>query len=137
MAYMSQEKKAQLAVGIKAVLKKYGMKGTIGVNNHSTLVVNISQGPLDIIGNMYEIAMTKPDSYYAREKLMPPTHFRVNECWIERHYSGKVLEFMTELEVAVNIGNHDRSDIQTDYFDVGWFVNINIGKWDKPYRFVK
>ena len=29
MAYMSQEKKKELSVGIKEVLKKYGVKGSI------------------------------------------------------------------------------------------------------------
>jgi peptidoglycan/xylan/chitin deacetylase (PgdA/CDA1 family) len=31
MAYMNQQKKAALAPAIKAVLKKYNMKGTIAV----------------------------------------------------------------------------------------------------------
>jgi hypothetical protein len=35
------------------------------------------------------------------------------------------------------VGNHDRSDIQSDYFDVGWYVDINIGRWNKPYALVK
>jgi len=21
----------------------------------------------------------------------------------------------------------------TDYFDVGWYISVNLGKWDKPY----
>ena len=134
MAYMSQEKKAQLAPGIKAVLKKYGMKGTIGVRNHSTLCCNISEGPLDIIGNMYEIAMTKPETFYARDKAPKPTYMQVNEFWIGDNYSGKCKDFLIELKAAMDIGNHDRSDIQTDYFDVGWYLDINIGKWDKPYH---
>jgi len=44
MSYMSQEKKKQLAPAIKAVLKKYGVKGSIGVRHHSSLVVNIKEG---------------------------------------------------------------------------------------------
>ena len=41
MAYMNQNLKAELAPGIKAVLKKYGMKGSIAVRHNMTLVVNI------------------------------------------------------------------------------------------------
>ena len=134
MAYMSQETKAKLAPGIKAVLKKYGMKGTVGVNNHSTLVCNVSEGPLDIIGNMYEIAMTKPDTFYARDKVPKPKYIQVNPYWISVNYSGKVREFVQALNDAMDIGNHDKSDIQTDYFDVGWYIDINIGKWDRPYQ---
>ena len=47
MAYMSQQKKAALAPAIKAVLKEFNMKGSIAVNNHSTLVVNIKSGDIN------------------------------------------------------------------------------------------
>ena len=133
MAYISQEKKAQLAPGIKAVLKKYGMKGSLSVNNHSTLVCNISEGPLDIIGNMYEIASKKPGSHYNCGESPKPAHIQVNEHWISEHYTGKVRDFLNELKDSMNVGNHDRSDIQTDYFNVGWYIYINIGKWDRAY----
>jgi len=33
----------------------------------------------------------------------------------------------------MNIGNFDKSDVQTDYFHVGWYMSVNLGKWDKPY----
>ena len=38
---------------------------------------------------------------------------------------------------AVEIGqayNWDNSDIQTDYFDVNYYFDINIGKWNKPFQ---
>ena len=50
MAYMNQEQKKQRAPQIKKVLKKYGLKGTIGVRNYSTLYVTIKEGALDFIG---------------------------------------------------------------------------------------
>jgi hypothetical protein len=33
----------------------------------------------------------------------------------------------------MNDGNYDNSDIQSDYFSVGWYIDVNVGKWDKPY----
>ena len=51
MAYISQEEKKELAPGIKAVLKKYGVKGTIAVRGYSSLVVNIKSGVLDLLGD--------------------------------------------------------------------------------------
>ena len=54
MAYMSQERKQNLAPAIKAVLKKYGVKATIAVRNHSTLVVNIKSGSIDFIENFIQ-----------------------------------------------------------------------------------
>ena len=50
----------------------------------------------------------------------------------------KIAYFYEELLGAMNgvgskYSNHDNSDIQTDYFDVGWYVDVNAGIWNKPY----
>ncbi len=34
-----------------------------------------------------------------------------------------------------NAGNWDNSDSMTDYFDVGWYVNLYIGNWEQPFEF--
>ena len=47
MAYVSQQLKKELVPSIKSVLKKYKMKGSIAVDNHSTLVVNLKSGAID------------------------------------------------------------------------------------------
>ena len=51
MAYISQQDKKDLAPAIKAVLKNYGMKGTISINHYSSLVVTIQSGVLDFTGH--------------------------------------------------------------------------------------
>ena len=61
------------------------------------------------------------------------TDSQVNNYWIDKHYEGTEQEFLNELNAAMMLGNHNNSDIMTDYFDVGWYVDINIGKWNKPY----
>ena len=118
MAYMNQAKKAELTPAIKAVLKKYNLKGTISVSNYSTLCVNISAGEIDFIP-------ANNDRGY----------IEVNTYWIHDHYSGIQKDCLMELKAAMMTGNHDNSDIMTDYFDVGWYININIGKWNKPYNY--
>ena len=137
MAYMSQERKQSLAPAIKAVLKKYGVKGTLAVRNHSTLVLNIKSGSIDFIENfiatdanvMHGRKMSQDQIDYIRKNRS----LDVNPYWYKEHFSGKAKEFLSELLPAMNKGNHDNSDIQTDYFDVGWYVDVNIGKWNKPY----
>lgn len=137
MAYMSQERKKQLAPAIKAVLKKYGIKASIAVRNHSTLVVNIKSGSIDFIENfiqtdanvMHGRKMEQSQIDYIRKNRS----LDVNPYWYKEHFSGKAKSFLSELLPVMNNGNHDNSDIQTDYFDVGWYVDVNIGKWNKPY----
>ena len=112
MAFMNQERKAQLAPQIKAVLKKHGAKGSISVHNLSTLVVTISQSPFDVESG------------------------QVNHYYVDESY-GKAAEFLNELRDAMMQGNHDRSDSQTDYFDVGWYIAIQFGTWNKPHRVIE
>ena len=37
MAYMSQERKAEITPKVKSILKKFGIKGSLSVRHHSTL----------------------------------------------------------------------------------------------------
>lgn len=128
MAYMDQERKEKLAPSIKAVLNQYSLKGSISVRNHSTLVVSIKSGKLDFIKNMMSVAQERP--YFVREE---PKYLAINEYWISENYTGIVRDCLLALKTAMNDGNHDNSDIMTDYFDVGWYIEINVGKWNKPY----
>ena len=109
MAYMNVEKKNKLAPGIKKVLAEYGMKGTLA-KDRFTLKVNLKSGPIDF----------GTDS--------------VNEYHIDKHFTGVAKEFLLKLKDAMMVGNHNNTDLMTDYFDVGWYIKINIGKWDKPYE---
>ena len=137
MAYVSQDLKKSLAPAIKAVLKKYNVKGSLAVNNHSTLVLNIKSGSIDFIENFIQ---TDQDSNIGRKMEQSQVDYirknrslDVNVYWYKEHFSGKALAFLSEVIPLMNKGNHDNSDVQTDYFDVGWYVDVNIGKWDKPY----
>ena len=132
MAYMSQERKAQIAPKIKAICKKYGVKASLAVRHHSTLVLNIKEGAIDFIGNYNSVNVDKGRP--AHLPFQPATKsIDVNPYWYHEHFDGKAKAFLTEIISAMNTGNHDRSDSQTDYFDVGWYIDVNIGRWDKPY----
>ena len=137
MAYMSQEKKAKIAPKIKAILAKYKVKGSLAVRNHMTLCLNLKSGSIDFIANSNTVCGNS--HYQVASGFKPSTsgYDQVNPYHFKDHYDGKALAFMQEVFHAMNDGNHDRSDIQSDYFDVGWYVDVNIGKWNKPYLLVK
>jgi hypothetical protein len=138
MAYFNQERKAQKAPAIKAILKKYGVKGSLAVRNHSTFVLNLKSGSIDFIENyiqtdanvMHGGKMSQDQIAYIRKNKS----LDVNVYWYKEHFSGKAKAFLQEVITTMNTGNHDNSDIQTDYFDVGWYVDVNIGSWNKPYQ---
>lgn len=134
MAYVSQDLKKNLAPTIKAILKKYNLKGTLAVRHHSTLVLNIKSGSIDFIEN-YNNTVSQTSRY-----LASPENFRkaegsidVNPYWYHDHFEGNALACLQEIMAAMNVGNHNNSDIQSDYFDVGWYVDVNVGQWNKPY----
>lgn len=135
MAYVSQELKQKLAPKIKAICKKYKVKATLAVRNHSTLVLNIKEGSIDFFESFNRLGSQESRPSYNQFKPVT-TSIDVNPYHYQNHFDGKALKFLQEVIPAMNAGNHDRSDIQTDYFDVGWYIDVNIGRWNKPYQVV-
>jgi len=126
MAYVSQELKAKLAPQIKAICKKHGVKASLAVRNNMTLVLNVKSGKIDFISDYGNTPEARTDA----EKF----GIQVNPYHYKSHFEGKAKKFLSEVIPAMNDGNHDNSDSQTDYFDVGWYIDVNIGKWNKPYQ---
>ena len=137
MAYMSQERKSEIAPKVKSILNKYGIKGSLSVRNHSTLSLTLKSGKIDLIENyiatdsnvLHGRKMDQGQIDYLRKNQA----IDVNPYWFHEHYTGVAKAFLTEVMEAMNVGNYDKSDIQSDYFNVGWYVDVNIGKWNKPY----
>ena len=118
MAYIGQKEKKELAPAIKNVLKTYGMKGSIAIDNHSSLVVNVKEGVLDFTNHF-----THGDGY-----------IQVNTYHIDNWYSGTIKNFLNDLVKAMKGTSwYNNTDAMIDYFDIAYYVDINIGKWDKPY----
>ena len=133
MAYMNQDRKAQIAPAVKAILKRYGVKGTLAVDGYSTLVLNIKSGTLDFIGD-YNATIQNDRNMYGRGFSPAQTNIQVNPYHYRSHFGSKVIrKFLDEILEAMNKGNHDNSRSEIDYFDVGWYVRVNVGKWNKPY----
>lgn len=131
MAWMSQERKAQLAPQIKAVCTKYGVKASLAVRNHSTLVVTVKQGSIDFIGNCNAVSEAKA---HGREYRKADKYLDVNPYWYHEHFDGAALAFITELFAAAKGTEwYDRSDAMTDYFDTAYYIDVNVGSWNKPY----
>jgi len=137
MAHVSQEMKAKLAPTIKALLKQYGLKGSISVRHHSTLVLTVSQGAIDFIGNFNRTCSQQP-RYNDRAFQLARDHIQVNTHWAHEHFSGTAQEFLTQAIAALKGPDFfDHSDAMTDYFHRSHYIDINIGRWDRPYALVK
>ena len=118
MAYVSQDLKKKIVSALKPVMKKYGMNATYSVSNYSTFCVNLKSGVIDF----------------------GKTEGQVNVYWVEDNYSGDdAREFLKEVLNTIKVAGawYDKSDGMTDYFNTAFYIDINIGKWDKPYQLLQ
>jgi hypothetical protein len=119
MAYVNQEKKQKIAAALKLVVPA-GWKYSLAVRNHSTIVCTISKAPVDLI------AAFQPER--------PTTSIDVNVYYVGTHCKdAATAEILQKIVDALNTDNFDKSDIMTDYFNVGHYVDLNIGRWDRPF----
>lgn len=125
MAYMNQERKAAINAELKRVIPK-SWKWSLAVRHHSTIVLTIAAAPVDLI------AVIPENDYYKHDR----GHCDLNPYHWRTHASDADAETVAIFEAifaALFRGNHDRSDVMTDYFDVGWYVDVRIGQWNKPF----
>ena len=131
---MNQEMKAIIVANVKPILKKYNVKATFSVDNHSSIVVNIKSGLLDFIDNYNQAQQNKA---YGETPDVARDYIQVNPYWYQEHFTGTVKEFFDEIFVAIKSADwFDNSDRMTDYFHTAYHFDVNVGNWDKPYKIV-
>ena len=139
MAYMNQTKKQTIASKVKPILAKYGMKGSLSVRNHSTIVLKLTAGPIDFIADMndrrqFGYVHVDLDKTALRQNY----NLDINPYWYQEHYTGTALAFLSEIIPAMKGADwYDKSDAQIDYFDTAYYYDVNVGSWNKPYTLTK
>lgn len=142
MAYMDQYRKARISSALKPILAKYGVKGSLSVRNHSTIVLTLKSGKIDFIENFIK---TDAESGIGRKMeqtqidyLRKNQSMDVNPYWFQEHFTGRAKSFLTEAYRALKSADwYDESDAQTDYFNTAYYVDIKVGKWNQPYTLVE
>lgn len=124
MAYVSQEKKSKIAAALKPIIPA-GWRYSLAVHNHSTIVLTIREAPVNIIAAMRGSDYFDPQT----AKEARPNVYHIRRAFADE----QMADLFERIVAALNIDNHDNSDPMTDYFDVGHYKEINIGKWNKPF----
>ena len=119
MAYMNQEKKKVIAAMLKTALKGKNVKYTLSVRENMDLYCKISAGCAGL-------------KIHSDER----GYHNVSEYHINENYNAEAAEILNIMKKCLNHENYDRSDSQTDYFDVGHYVTIVVGTWDKPFQVI-
>jgi hypothetical protein len=120
MAYVSQEKKAKVQAELKKVIPST-WKWSLAVEHHSTIRLTIAAGP-------QELTVSPRNGETS-------LHRNLNTYYLDTEFpkNPELQETFKKISTAMNTDNFDNSDIMTDYFHVGHYVSIQIGKWDKPF----
>jgi hypothetical protein len=59
----------------------------------------------------------------------------VNPYWYNEHFTGDARTIINDVIDGLKSANYyDKSDAMIDYFDTAYYMHLNIGDWDKPYK---
>ena len=117
---VSKENKTEVWTKLSPALKEHGLYGSLSVRNGSCLVLTIFSGPIDFVGDFVD-----PDN---------DGHIQVNEYRIDQ-FKGQSLEVLKKIIPLMYVdGWYCNDDIMSDYFDRSYYISVNIGKWDRPYK---
>ena len=120
MAYIGKEQAAKIRKELKELFPQF--KFSVRIADHRSLNVAIMAGPIDF--RAVAPHAFRDESYYCQ----------INRYHIENTWEGAVGQILRAITDVCNRDNYDNSDIQTDYFDVGYYFHLKIGKWDRDYE---
>lgn len=131
------ETRNELTANIRAALKKEYPEWKFSVTHSNgssrSVTVALMSGPRDVyVKNELTPGNTQVNHYYidhysqayANEWPQLPHHVILTD---------EAVTMLKRVSEISNKTNWNRSDIQSDYFDVNFYFHLDIGKWDKPY----
>lgn len=125
MAFITTEQVKERRQAIKeAFPAKLGWKFSVVRDNYSSIEVHVLEAPIELRNFDYESRFGErlsKDSYFSAR----PGSDRLTDIGNE--------VFKTLWDICYK-GNFDKSDSMTDYFHVGWYQNIHVGKWNKGFK---
>ena len=115
MAYINKVETAIIRNDLKAAFPAF--RFSVRMRHHMAVTVTILSGPVDFqLGN---------DRDGVPHKYMDVTY--------NNPFDGLCADLITEMLAVINKKNFDNSDIQSDYFSVGFYLTLTIGDYNKPY----
>lgn len=140
MAYVTEQIITKARLALKALNKEYGVKATLSGKGDSTLYLTIAEGSIDFIGNFCESTEAnrrQHDTKQVIDWVQKHQHVSVNQYYLDSSFSGIALEYLDKAKAIMHADHYDHSDIQSDYFNCAYYLNINIGRWNKGYKLVR
>lgn len=141
MAYVTEQIITKARTALKALNKEYGVKSTLSGKGESKLCLTIAEGKIDFIGNYCENAVAKRiqhDTQQVIKWVQREGNVSVNNhYYLDSSFNGIALEYLQKAKAIMYADHWDKSDSQGDYFNCAYYVGMQVGKWNKPYKLVK
>ncbi|KLT69906.1 LPD29 domain-containing protein [Flavobacterium sp. ABG] len=118
MAYITTEAVKEMRNQLKQLYPlKQGWKFSVTREHYSSVRCCILQAPIEL----------RQDANKEYES--------VNHFWLESHYKDfpAIQEVLKKVAGVLNQDNYNNSDLMTDYHDVGHYITLKVGDWDKPF----
>ena len=123
MAYISTEEVREIRNALKDRFGKEGFKFSVRQKDHSSVHVHILTGKRDF------------------SDIAPEGYAQINRYHLDFYGEHETLfqEIQNVIKKAPAKAEggrewFDKSDSMSDYFNTAFYININVGKWDKPYQ---
>ncbi len=117
MAYISTEKVKEIRTQLKKVFPN--LKFSIRKLHYSKVKIIIKSGNIDFITDYNATNQRK--------------YLSINEYSIDK-FTGVSKDALKKVyKIAKFQGWYDNSDSMSDYFDTAYFIDVQIGDWEKPY----
>mgnify|MGYP001158411937 FL=1 len=122
MSYISTEDVKKIRVALK---NEFGKKLKFGVRKSAgghSVGVTIKSGAVDFSNLM------KTDGF---DKYVQVNQYHLGNYGVHKSLFKKIVEI---IKTAPSNKWYNNSDAMTDYFDVAFYFDLNVGEWDKPYE---
>ena len=118
MAYVTTTQVKQTREALKLAFPDFKFMVRRATGGRSSINVSIMSGPLDFDN--------------------PQGGKTVNPYHVGTHYEPHVIPFLEAVIKVIKYGTerqwYDKSDAMTDYFDTAFYLDVEMGRWEKPYQ---
>ena len=137
MAYINAAQTKAIRKELKEKFPKHKFSVKIGAGNHS-VSVSVVEGPA--------FAQEEAQWNHVEDKFVAPDlnkdHSSINEYRLEDRYPKnseffkEVVDIIKTAPFKAGVGDlwFDKSDIMTDYFHTSYYINLDVGAWNKPFQ---
>jgi hypothetical protein len=122
MAYITTEETKEIRKALKENFPEW--KFSVRREHHSSVRVTILEGPKDFSDILHE------------HRAMTINHYWLNKYGKHEPFFQKIIDIIKTAPAKATNGRawYDRSDAMTDYFDIAFYIHLELGRWEKPYK---